>query len=469
MNSENFMNALKKYCICFVDFRFSDLKGVWHHMTLSAAIVDKGLLEEGIGFDGSSVTGWCAVHQSDLFLKPDLSASTKPDGTLMQDPFCEHNTAIVVCDVLNPATGHSFGRDPRSVAHRAEAALRCSGIADQAFFGPEPEFFLFDRVRYGRNTHEAFYALEADALAQQENEEHGCRVLPKGGYMPVMPLDADHNIRADMLTTLASMGVPVEKHHHEVAPCQHELGIRSGTLVQTADRIQMLKYVVRNVARRHERIATFMPKPVVADNGSGMHVHQSLWRAGEPLFAGNKPWGLSETALHYIGGILKHAPALNAFTNPVTNSYKRLVPGFEAPVILAWSGGNRSASCRIPLATTPRGRRVEVRFPDPCANPWLALSALLMAGLDGIINRIDPGDPHDTDLFASHDQARSLPRVSSSLRASLEALETSHDWLLRDGVFTTDLIQTWIDIKAKEIDEVEHHPHPVEFEHSFNL
>lgn len=446
----------------YVDFRFTDCQGVWHHMTFPKDGLNEDLLDEGIAFDGSSIAGWQPIHQSDMLLKPEL-AEHYP-----LDPFYAEPTAIVFCQVCH-IDGTPYSRDPRGVAKRAEKYLASSGIADTAFFGPEAEFFMFDEVRFDVSPTHCEYKVTSDEDPSSHVEGGmGHRYRRKGGYFPCGVQDTSHDIRTAMLKVLTSVGVEVEKHHHEVAPSQHELGFKYSTLTSCADDMQMYKYVVRGVAAAYDKTVTFMAKPVYGDNGSGMHVHQSLWSQNKPLFAGGSYAGLSQTALWYIGGILKHAPSLNAFTNPTTNSYKRLVPGFEAPVIRAYSAHNRSAACRIPVGSSPASKRVEVRFPDPTANPYLAFAAMLMAGLDGVRNKIDPGEAQDHDLFEDKKRARGLPTVCGSLREALNELEKDHDYLLQGGVFTPDLIEAYMDIKWEEVHAYEQHPHPIEFLYSYS-
>ncbi|MEA2783502.1 MAG: glutamine synthetase, partial [Rhodospirillaceae bacterium] len=396
-DTKKLLELIKQHDAKYVDFRFTDPHGKWQHLAQHVSTVDEDMLTEGVMFDGSSIAGWKAINESDMVLMPDCETAT-------MDPFAAQPSVVVFCDVLEPLTGQNYARDPRSVAKNAEAYLKSTGIADTMYVGPEAEFFVFDDVRFDVQMTGAFYEFSSEegpylSGAKLEEGNHGHRPPIKGGYFPVPPLDASADLRAEMLSVIADMGVSVEKHHHEVAPSQHELGIKFDHLVKCADAMQIYKYVVHNVAHSYGKTATFMPKPVKGDNGSGMHVHNSLWKNGQPLFAGNGYADLSELALYYIGGIIKHAKALNAFTNPTTNSYKRLIPGFEAPVLLAYSSRNRSASCRIPYVASPKGKRVEVRFPDPSANPYLAYSALLMAGLDGIQNKIHPGDPMDKNLY----------------------------------------------------------------------
>ncbi len=468
---KSFLGYLKENQVQFVDFRFTDLNGTWHHIAYPVSAVEEDLLKGEIFFDGSSIPGWCPINHSDTLLIPDIDADLK---NVTLDPFSSHPTAIVICDVYDPVTKKVYTKDPRAVGKRAEVYLTQTGFADKAYFGPEAEFFIFDGVRFGVDGHQSFYEISSDEFPLSnarplEDGNHGYRPQKKGGYFPATPLDSLQDMRAEMLLTMVDMGVDVEKHHHEVAPAQHEIGIRFNTLVRCADTMQIYKYVVRNVAHSYGKTATFMPKPIYGDNGSGMHVHQSLWQGKQPAFAGNGYAGLSDIALYYIGGIIKHAKSLNAFTNPTTNSYKRLVPGFEAPVICAYSAQNRSAACRIPLGSSDKSRRVEVRFPDPTANSYLAFSAMLMAGLDGIQKRMHPGDPQTQDLFEEKSVSKKLPTVSGSLRESLLALESDHDYLLEGGVFTKDLIESYSALKWEEVYALEHHPHPIEFIQSYNF
>ena len=468
-----FFDFLKHHQVEFVDFRFTDLRGTWHHITYPTSAVDDDLCTNGLLFDGSSIAGWCAINESDMLLKPDFGCDL---DNVRLDPFSSYPTAIVICDVHHPQSGEPYAKDPRQIAKKCMKYLQSTGLADEAFFGPEAEFFIFDGVAFQTRSEKTSYEIYSDEFPSQNGEthgqgtlkNHGCRPGPKGGYFPVQPLDSAQDIRSEMLLKMAEMGLRVEKHHHEVAPAQHELGVVYNTLIKGADELQVYKYVVRNVARSYGKTATFMPKPIFGDNGSGMHVHQSLWKNSEPLFSGKGYAGLSDTALFYIGGILKHAKSLNAFTNPTTNSYKRLVPGYEAPVICAYSAQNRSAACRIPAVHSPKAKRVEVRFPDPSANPYLAFSAMLLAGIDGIQNRIHPGDAQDIDLFEHKDIAKTLPTVSGCLKESLQALENDHEYLTRSGVFSKELIDSHLEMKWKEFYRMAHHPHPLEFELYYN-
>ena len=414
-------------------------------------------------FDGSSIAGWKAIHESDMTLLPDPT-------TAVLDPFSAQPHLIMFCDVLEPTTGQGYSRDPRSTAKKAEVHLKSTGIGDTAYFGPEAEFFIFDDVRWQVSMNHTFYRIDSDegpynSGSEMEGGNPGHRPPAKGGYFPVAPVDSQGDLRAEMVTTMAEMGLKMEKHHHEVAPSQAELGLEFDTLVRCADNVQIYKYVVQQVAHAYGKTATFMPKPVMGDNGSGMHVHQSIFKDGKPTFAGSQYADLSETALHYIGGIIKHAKAFNAFTNPTTNSYKRLIPGFEAPVLLAYSARNRSAGCRIPYATSPNGKRVEVRFPDPAANPYLAFSAMLMAGLDGIQNKINPGDAMDKNLYdLPPEELRDVPTVCASLREAVEELDADRDFLTKGDVFTDEQIDAYIELKWEEIYAYEHTPHPIEFD-----
>lgn len=457
------IELIAKNSVKFVDFRFTDTLGKEQHVAIPAAMVDAELFEMGKMFDGSSIKGWQKIHQSDLVLLPDPS-------TAIVDPFCEEVTLNLRCDVLEPSTMLGYERDPRSVARRAEAYLQSTGIADCCYVGPEPEFFLFDDVRWKVEMSGAFYALDSEESAWNTGKVFdggniGHRPTVKGGYFPVPPVDSSHDIRTAMCTKLEEMGLVVEAHHHEVAPSQGEIATRFNSLLKKADEIQILKYVVANVAHAYGKTATFMPKPVVGDNGNGMHCHQSLQKNGQNIFAGDKYAGLSEDALYYIGGIIKHARALNAFTNPGTNSYKRLVPGFEAPVFLAYSARNRSAGIRIPHVNDPRARRIEVRFPDPLANPYLAFAAMMMAGIDGIKNKIHPGDPIDKDLYdLPPEELQGVSTVCASLEAAVDCLAGDLDFLLQGDVFSRDFLASYIALKQEEITRLRITTHPVEFD-----
>ncbi len=461
--TKSILDLIKEKNIEYVDFRFTDLRGKWQHLAHHVSTVNEELLADGVMFDGSSITGWKDISESDMLLRP------RPE-TAFVDPFAESPSLVLICDVRDPSSGLPYSRGPRGMAKRAEEYMAGVGIGDTAYFGAELEFFVFDSVRFSVDQHHCFYLLESKEGPYNSGQDYadgnlGHRPGPKGGYFPVPPVDHESELRAEMLSVLCSMGVDVEKHHHEVAPSQHELGIRFNTLVRSADIVQKYKYAVQMVANSHGKSATFMPKPVMHDNGSGMHVHQSIWREGKPLFAGDGYAGLSETALHYIGGIIKHAQALNAFTNPSTNSYKRLVPGYEAPVLLAYSSRNRSASCRIPHAEGPKGKRVEVRFPDGMANPYLAFSAMLMAGLDGVKNQISPGDPMDTNLYnLPVEELRDVPTVCHSLREACDALDADRDFLREGEVFSDDLIDGYLELKWEEVHAFETSTHPIEFQ-----
>ena len=453
----------------FVDFRFTDTRGKEHHITVPVSAFDLDRFENGLPFDGSSIAGWKGIEASDMLLIPDPT-------TANMDPFMEDATLFMQCDVIEPVDGKGYDRDPRSIARRAEAHLKSSGLADTAYFGPEPEFFIFDGVQWGDEMHSSFYKIDSSEgfwtnSRKVEGGNMGHRPRVKGGYFPVPPVDSFQDMRSEMCLILEQMGIPVEVHHHEVAGAgQNEIGTRFSTLVQRADWTQNLKYVVWNVAHTYGKTATFMPKPLVGDNGSGMHVHQSLWKDGKNLFAGDGYAGLSDFAMYYIGGIIRHARALNAITNPGTNSYKRLVPGFEAPVKLAYSARNRSASIRIPHVINPAGRRIEVRFPDPLANPYLCFAALLMAGLDGVQNRIHPGEPASKDLYhLPPEEDAALPTVASSLEQALEALDRERDFLTRGGVFSNSMIDAYIELKMQEVERLQISPHPVEFDMYYSL
>ncbi|KAF0222728.1 MAG: hypothetical protein FD176_2405 [Rhodospirillaceae bacterium] len=461
-NVKKVLEMIKENDVKYVDFRFTDPRGKWQHTAQHVSTVDEDMLTEGLMFDGSSIAGWKSIDQSDMVLMPDSS-------TAVMDPFAAQSQMIIFCDIIEPATGQLYDRDPRAIAKRAERYVVESGAGDTAFFGPEAEFFVFDDVKFKTGMNVGYYELSSEDGAEASGKEFqegnlGHRPGVKGGYFPVPPVDASVDMRAEMLTIMGEMGLPVEKHHHEVASSQHELGCKFGTMVQAADWLQIYKYVVHNVAASYGKSATFMPKPIYGDNGSGMHVHQSIWKDGKPLFAGSGYADLSDTALYYIGGIIKHAKALNAFTNPLTNSYKRLIPGFEAPVLLAYSARNRSASCRIPYATSPKAKRVEIRFPDPGANPYLAFSAMLMAGLDGIANKIHPGEAMDKNLYdLPPEELKQVPTVCGSLREALESLRADNDFLCKGDVFSKEFIEAYIDLKFEEVFKFEHTPHPVEF------
>jgi glutamine synthetase len=462
------MEMIKENDIRFVDLRFTDPRGKWQHLTQAIVTVDEDSLKEGFMFDGSSIAGWKAINESDMCLMPDLTTATI-------DPFFAQATLVLVCDVLEPTTGEPYNRDPRSTAKAAVDYMANQGIGDTAFFGPEAEFFVFDDVKFDVQMNRSYYEVDSsegpyNTARDYDEGNPGHRPGIKGGYFPVPPVDSEQDLRSEMLAVMEEMGVEVEKHHHEVAPSQHELGMKFGTLITTADSLQIYKYVVHQVASSYGKTATFMPKPVAGDNGSGMHVHQSIWKDNEPMFAGSEYADLSETCLFYIGGIIKHARAINAFSNSITNSYKRLVPGFEAPVLLAYSARNRSASCRIPFVNSPKGKRVEVRFPDAASNPYLAFSAMLMAGLDGIKNKLHPGDAMDQDLYElSPNELKDIPTVCGSLREALNALDLDREFLTQGGVFDDDQIDAYIDLKMEEVLAFEQAPHPIEFKMYYSV
>jgi 3-(hydroxyamino)phenol mutase len=463
------MKMMKDHEVKFVDFRFTDTRGKEQHVTVPAKAFNNEKFTEGHAFDGSSIAGWKGIQASDMLLMPD------PDTAVM-DPFRDEPTLNITCDVVEPSDGKGYDRDPRSIAKRAEAYLKSAGIGDTAYFGPEPEFFIFDSVTWSVGMSGCFVKINSEEAPwssglDMDGGNMGHRPPVKGGYFPVPPVDSFQDMRSAMCIALEQMGVEVEVHHHEVAaPGQCEIGTKYEKLVKRADWLQIMKYVIHNVAHSYGHTATFMPKPVVGDNGSGMHVHQSIWKDGNNLFAGNGYAGLSETALYYIGGIIKHAKALNAITNPGTNSYKRLVPGFEAPINLAYSARNRSASIRIPFVQSAKARRIEVRFPDPTANPYLAFSAMMMAGLDGIQNKIHPGDPIDKNLYdLPPEEAKKVPNVCSSLDMALEHLDKDREFLTRGGVFSNDMIDAYIDLKMEEVTRFRMTTHPVEFDMYYSL
>ncbi|TWH09984.1 MULTISPECIES: type I glutamate--ammonia ligase [Pseudoxanthomonas] len=464
MSVENVEKLIKDNKVEFVDLRFVDMRGMQQHVTFPASIVEDSLFEDGKMFDGSSIAGWKGINESDMLLMPD------PETALL-DPFAADPTLVLTCDVLDPATMQAYARCPRGVAKRAEAYLKSSGIADVAFFGPEPEFFIFDAVRFANDMGHTFFEIESEEAAwnsgtKYETGNTGYRPGVKGGYFPVAPHDSLHDLRAEMCKVLEEAGIPVEVHHHEVATAgQCEIGTRFNTLVRKADELLTLKYIVKNVAHRNGKTATFMPKPIVGDNGSGMHVHQSLSKDGKNLFSGDGYGGLSQLALWYIGGIFKHARAINAFANAGTNSYKRLVPGFEAPVMLAYSARNRSASCRIPWVSSPKARRIEIRFPDPLQSGYLTFTALMMAGLDGIKNQIDPGAPSDKDLYdLPPEEEKNIPKVCSSLDQALEALDADREFLKAGGVMSDDFIDGYIALKMQEVTKFRAATHPLEYQ-----
>lgn len=467
--AQDILNTIKEEEYKFVDLRFTDTLGKEQHVTIPSRLVDNDFFENGKMIDGSSIRGWQKIHQSDLILLPDAT-------TAIHDPFSDDKTLNIRCDIVDPNTMMGYERDPRSAARRAEAYLKSTGIADTAYFGPEPEFFLFDDVRWGNEMKGNFYSIDSDEAAWNSGKEFeggniGHRPTVKGGYFPVPPVDSSLDIRSMMCMVLEEMGVPVEAHHHEVATAnQNEIATEFNTLVRKADEMLILKYVVHNVAHSYGKTATFMPKPLVGDNGSGMHCHQSLAKDGENIFAGDKYAGLSDIALYYIGGIIKHARALNLFTNPSTNSYKRLVPGFEAPVLLAYSACNRSASIRIPYVSSPKGRRIEVRFPDPMANPYLAFSAMMMAGIDGIKNKIHPGDPMEKDLYdLPPEELKDVPTVCASLEEAIDHLNRDREFLLQGDVFSHSMLDAFIQLKYDEITRLRMTTHPLEFDMYYSL
>jgi glutamine synthetase len=452
----------------FVDLRFTDTKGKMQHVTADVSCVDESIFTDGYAFDGSSIAGWKTIEASDMTLMPDPTSAHV-------DPFFAQTTVALFCDVLEPSTGQPYERDPRSIAKKAEAYTMSLGIGDTVYFGPEAEFFIFDDVKFSTDMYSVGFKVDASELptncgADIEMGNLGHRPRVKGGYFPVPPIDSAQDIRSEMLSVLTEMGVVVEKHHHEVAAAQHELGIKFGPMIQMADHMQIYKYVVHSVSQAYGKTATFMPKPIFGDNGSGMHVHQSIWKGGQPMFAGDKYADLSQMCLYYIGGILKHAKAINAFSNPLTNSYKRLVPGYEAPVLLAYSARNRSASCRIPHVTSPKAKRIEVRFPDPGANPYLAFTAMLMAGLDGIQNKIDPGPAMDKNLYdLPPAELAQIPTVAASLREALDSLDKDRGFLKAGGVMNDDMIDAYIALRMEENMRYEMTPHPVEYDMYYSV
>jgi len=462
-SAKDIIKRIKDEEIEWVDVRFTDPKGKWQHLTMCAGVIGEDELEDGLMFDGSSIEGWKAINESDMILKPDLDA-------VYVDPFSATPMMIIFCDIVEPSTGELYSRDPRSTAKRAEAYLKTTGIGDTVYVGPEAEFFMFDDVRFENSYNTSYYKIDDIELptnsgTKYESGNMGHRPRAKGGYFPVAPVDSAVDIRGEMVSTMLEMGLPCDKHHHEVAAAQHELGLTFGTLTQTADRMQIYKYVVHQVAHAYGKTAAFMPKPIKEDNGSGMHTHLSIWEGKTPLFAGDGYAGLSEMCLFFIGGIIKHAKAINAFSNPTTNSYKRLVPGYEAPVLLAYSARNRSASCRIPYGAGAKAKRVEVRFPDAMANPYLCYAALFMAGLDGIQNKIHPGEAMDKNLYdLPPAELAQVPTVAGSLREALDALAANHDFLLKGDVFSKDQIESYIELKMEDVARWEMTPSPVEFD-----
>jgi glutamine synthetase len=460
---ENALKLMKDKDVKYVDLRFTDPRGKMQHLTMDVSQMGADAWEEGLMFDGSSIAGWKAINESDMVLMPDAAS-------VHMDPFYAQTTMAVFCDILEPGTMEGYNRDPRMIAKRAEAYLKQTKLGDTVYVGPEAEFFIFDDVRFASSPYNTGFKLDSIELPTNtdtvyETGNMGHRMRTKGGYFPVNPLDSAQDMRGEMLSVMAEMGVTVEKHHHEVAAAQHELGMKYNSLTTMADQMQIYKYVIHNVAHAYGKTATFMPKPVFGDNGSGMHCHFSIWKEGKPMMAGNQYADLSELCLFFIGGVIKHAKACNAFTNPSTNSYKRLVPGYEAPVLLAYSSRNRSASCRIPHTSNPKAKRVEVRFPDPAANPYLAFSALLMAGLDGIQNKIHPGEAMDKNLYdLPPAELAQVPTVCGSLDEAIASLEKDHEFLTKGGVFSKDQIESYLDLKREESDRYRMTPHPVEFD-----
>ena len=463
MTAKEVLELAKKHKAVMVDLKFVDFPGTWQHFTIPIEELTDNVFTEGSGFDGSSIRGWQAINNSDMMVVPDPT-------TAVMDPFTSAPTISMICNVVDPITRENYSRDPRHLSQKAEKYLKSTKIGDVSYWGPEAEFFIFDNARYDQTSNSAYYYIDSDEgiwNSGKDGTNLGNKPRHKEGYFPVAPMDTQQDIRTEMIIEMAKAGIPVEKHHHEVATAgQAELDLRYDTLTKMADNMMMYKYVIKNVARRYGKTVTFMPKPIFGDNGSGMHTHQSIWKGGTPLFAGKEYAGISQLCLWYIGGILKHAPALAAFTNPTVNSYKRLTPGFEAPVNLAYSSRNRSAGIRIPMySPNPKAKRIEVRFPDPACNPYLSFAAMLMAGLDGIENKIDPGHPMDKDLYdlEPHEAAK-VKKMPGSLDESLRNLEKDHDFLLKGNVFTQDVIETWWTYKRdKEIDAIRLRPHPYEF------
>jgi glutamine synthetase len=464
MTPKEVMDLIKGKNIEIVDLKFQDFPGTWQHFSIPISEATPDIFDEGLGFDGSSIRGWQAIHASDMMVVPD-------PVTAIVDPFTERPTLSLICNIVDPVTRERYSRDPRYIASKAESYLESTGVGDVAYFGPEAEFFILDGVRFDQTANCAYYYVESEEGIWESGSDKGPNLghkpRHKEGYFPVAPTDSQQDIRTEMILEMEKAGIQVEKHHHEVATAgQAEIDMRYDSLTRMADKMMLYKYITKNVALRYGKTVTFMPKPIFGDNGSGMHTHQSIWKGGQPLFAGDKYAGISDLCLHYIGGILKHAPALCAFVAPTTNSYKRLVPGFEAPVNLAYSSRNRSAGVRIPLySPSPKAKRIEVRFPDPSCNPYLAFAAMLMAGLDGIQNKIDPGEPLDKNLYdLPPEELAKVPSCPASLEASLDALEKDHEFLIKGNVFTQDVIETWLDYKrTKECDSVRLRPHPYEF------
>ncbi len=464
MTPKEVLKFAKEKSARMVDFKFLDFVGIWQHFSVPVSELSEDIFEAGLGFDGSSIRGWQPIHASDMLVVPDPT-------TAVIDPFSENTTLSLICNIVDPITREAYTRDPRNIAQKAEAYLKSTGIGDTAYFGPEPEFFIFDDIRYSQEAQHGYYFIDSIEgtwnTGRDECPNLGYKPRHKEGYFPVPPTDSQEDIRTEMCLVMEQIGIQIERQHHEVATAgQAEIDMRFDSLVKMGDKLMWYKYVVKNVAKRWKKTATFMPKPIFGDNGSGMHVHQSIWKGGKPLFSGNGYGGMSELALYYIGGILKHARALNAFCNPGTNSYRRLVPGFEAPINLAYSSRNRSASIRIPMySPSPKAKRIEVRFPDPSCNGYLAFAAMLMAGLDGIQNKIDPGEPLDKDIYGlSPEELSKVPSAAGSLEEALAALKADHAFLLKGDVFTHDVIDTWMEYKKeKEADPVRLRPVPHEF------
>jgi glutamine synthetase len=463
-SAKDVIKFMKENKAVMVDFKFNDFLGIWQHFTAPVSELEESVFEEGLGFDGSSIRGWQPIHASDMLVMPD-------PGTAVMDPFTEHPTLSLICNIVDPITKEDYSRDPRNIARKAEAHLKSTGVGDVAYFGPEPEFFILEDVRYAQNQHEGYYSIDSTEgqwnTGRDEKPNLGYKPRYKEGYFPVPPTDSQQDIRTEMVLTMEQVGYQVEKQHHEVATAgQAEIDLRFLPLVKMGDALMWYKYICKNVARRHGKTVTFMPKPVFLDNGSGMHTHQSIWKDEKPLFAGNGYGGMSELAMHYIGGILKHAKAIAAFSNPTTNSYRRLVPGFEAPVNLAYSSRNRSAAVRIPMySPSPKSKRIEVRFPDPTCNGYMTFAAMLMAGLDGIQKRLGAGDPLDKDIYSlTPEELKDVPAMPASLEEALDHLRNDHEFLLQGDVFTEDVVETWIDYKmTNEINAMRLRPHPYEF------
>jgi glutamine synthetase len=461
--SADVLKMIKDNEVQYVDLRFTDMRGKMQHVTMDVSMVDENFFSEGTMFDGSSIAGWKAINESDMVMMPDAMGAHI-------DPFYQQTTLAMFCDILEPGTLQPYNRCPRGIGKKAEAYIAASGVGDTGYFGPEAEFFVFDDVRWSTDPWNTGYSFDSTELPANTGKHYeagnmGHRPGPKGGYFPVPPIDSGQDLRGEMLAVMGEIGLQPEKHHHEVAPAQHELGLRFNTLVRMADNMNLYKYVIHNVAASYGKTATFMPKPFYRDNGSGMHVHQSIWKGGQNLFAGDRYADLSEMCLYYIGGIIKHARAINAFANSTTNSYKRLVPGYEAPVLLAYSARNRSASCRIPHGSGAKAKRVEVRFPDPAGNMYLTYVALLMAGIDGILTKTHPGEALDKNLYdLPPEELKQVPTVCGSLREALSALDADRDFLKKGGVMDDDFINAYMDLKYEELDRFETHPHPVEFD-----